>query len=81
MTRPSLLGATLRLATRTQRVRAFEHRQLTKIHELLGTPAVAVRAAQLEVLTPGASVHGYAMLIDNASGDSIYIPPDLLPMP
>jgi hypothetical protein len=62
-------------ATRTHTFQPYEHRQFTKIHEALGTPAVTHGHATIEVLTPGAAVDMYAMLIENASGDPIYMPP------
>ena len=52
----------------------FEHRQFTRIHEMLHTPAVTRGYATVEVLTPGGKVHPYAMLIDNVSGDPVYMP-------
>ena len=63
------------LATRTHTFQPYEHRQFTKIHEALGTPAVTHGHATVEVQTPGAAVDMYAMLIENASGDPIYMPP------
>ena len=62
------------LGTRAQRLRAFEHTQITKIHQILGTPPVAHGWATVEVLTANAMVHSYAMLIDNISSDPIYMP-------
>lgn len=62
------------LGTITQRLQAYEHRQLTRIHEMIGSPAVQAGWATIEVTTPGAAVHPYAMVIDNRSGDGIYMP-------
>jgi hypothetical protein len=62
------------LGTRAQRLRPFEHTQITKIHQILGTPAVSHGWATVEVLTANAKVHAYAMLIDNISSDPIYMP-------
>jgi len=56
----------------------FEHRQFTRIHKELNSPAVTAGFATVEVLTPEARVHTYAMLIDNISGDPIYIPAHLI---
>ncbi len=66
------------VGTKSLRLQPYEHRQYTKIHELLGTPPVANGTATVEVNTPGARVHPYAMLIDNASGDPIYMPVELV---
>jgi hypothetical protein len=63
------------LATRTHTFQPYEHRQFTKINEALGTPAVTHGHAIVEVQTPGAAVDMYAMLIENASGDPIFMPP------
>ena len=58
----------------------YEHRQLTRIHHDPGpaTAAVAHGWARVRVLTPGGQVHAYAMLIDNVSGDPVYIDPVVL---
>jgi hypothetical protein len=63
------------LGTRTHTFAPYEHRQFTKLHEALGTPAVTHGYATVEVETPGAAVDMYAMLIENKSGDPIYMPP------
>lgn len=57
----------------------WEHRQFTKIHETLGTPAVSHGYITVEVVTAGGRVHAYAMLIDNVSGDPIYMPVKIVP--
>jgi hypothetical protein len=53
----------------------FEHRQFTRIHADPApvTAAVAHGWATVTVKTPGGRVHAYAMLIDNVSGDPVYI--------
>jgi hypothetical protein len=58
----------------------YEHRQLTRIHHdpAPATAAVAHGWARVRVLTPGGQVHAYAMLIDNVSGDPVYIDPVVL---
>jgi len=55
----------------------FEHRQLTRIHSAPApaTPSVGHGFAAVRVLTPASLVHAYAMLIDNVSGDPIYLAP------
>jgi len=59
----------------------YEHRQFTKIHQLLGTPAVTHGHATAEVKTAGGAVDMYAMLIENRSGDPIFMPPAFSPAP
>lgn len=61
----------------TRTLRAFEQVQYTKIHQTVGSGPVSRGWATVEVTTPGAKVHAYAMLIDNKSGDPIYMPTDL----
>ena len=65
------------LATHTATLEAFEHRQYTNIHKMLGTPAVTSGWATVEVTTPGAVIHPYAMRIENVGGDPIYMPATL----
>lgn len=65
---------------KTQTLLPFEHRQFTKIHELVGVspvPLVNQGAAIIRVLTSGGEVFAYAMVIDNRSGDPFYMPPDI----
>lgn len=57
----------------------YEHRQFTKIHEILNTPDVAHGDITVEVVTAGGRVHPYAMLIDNVSGDPVYMPVKVIP--
>ncbi len=64
------------LGTKTYTFQPYEHRQFTKIHESLGTPAVTHGFATVEVTTPGGAVDMYAMLIENVSGDPIFMPPE-----
>lgn len=59
---------------RNVRLQPYDHRQYTRIHELVGSPTVTSGYATVEVLTPNARVHPYAMLIENISGDPIYMP-------
>ena len=66
------------LATHTSTLAAYEHRQFTNIHKLLGTPAVSSGWASVEVTTPGGIIHPYAMRIENVGGDPIYMPAELL---
>jgi hypothetical protein len=63
------------LAVKNHTFQPYEHRQFTKIHEALGTPAVTHGFAVVEVTTPGGAVDAYAMLIENKSGDPIFMPP------
>jgi len=55
----------------------YEHRQFTRIHREPApvTPSVARGYATITVATPGGRVHAYAMLIDNVSGDPVFIEP------
>lgn len=61
----------------TRTLRAFEQVQYTRIHQTVGSGSVEHGWATVEVTTPGAKVHAYAMLIDNKSGDPIYMPAEL----
>ncbi len=55
----------------------YEHRQFTRIHRDPAplTPDVAHGFATVTVATPGGRVHTYAMLIDNVSGDPVFMEP------
>ena len=66
------------VGTQTATLAAYEHRQYTNIHKLLGTPAVTGGWASVEVTTPGAVIHPYAMRIENVGGDPVYMPAELL---
>lgn len=66
------------LGARSQVLLPYEHRQFTKVHEGLGTPPVDHGSITVEVATAGGKVHPYVMLIDNLTGDPIYMPPELL---
>jgi hypothetical protein len=66
------------IGTQTATLAAYEHRQYTNIHKLLGTPAVASGWASVEVTTPGGAIHPYAMRIENVGGDPVYMPAELL---
>ena len=61
----------------TKTLRAFEQFQYTRLHQLVNSPSVAHGWATVEVTTPGARVHAYAMLIDNASNDPAFMPAEL----
>ena len=52
-------------------LKAYEHYQFTRI---FGYQTVGKGYAKVEVLDSGGKVYCYAMLIDNVSGDPIYIP-------
>lgn len=65
------------LGTHTATLQPFEHHQYTNIHKILGTPAVTHGWATVEVTTPGAAIHPYAMRIENVGGDPIYMPAEL----
>ncbi len=65
------------LGTQTATLQPFEHHQYTNIHKILGTGAVAHGWASVEVTTPGAAIHPYAMRIENVGGDPIYMPAEL----
>ena len=60
-------------------LKPYEHRQLTRIHAIPApaTGSVGHGFATVRVLTPASLVHAYAMLIDNVSGDPIYLQPRL----
>ena len=66
------------VATQTSTLAAYEHRQFTNIHKLLGVPAMSHGWASVEVTTPGAVIHPYAMRIENVGGDPVYMPAELL---
>jgi PKD repeat protein len=67
------------LGTKTLSVRAFEQSRLDKIHQTLGTGPVAHGAMTVEVNTPNALLHAYALLIDNVSNDPAFMPVELVP--
>lgn len=60
----------------TQELRPYEHRQITRIHERYNEE-VTSGFARVKVTTQGGKVHPYAMLIENVSGDPIYMPVEL----
>jgi len=60
-----------------RRLRAFEQFQFTRVFDWVGRPEVPEGYAVLEVLTPGGSVHPYAILIDNVTGSPAYLAPQL----
>jgi hypothetical protein len=68
-------GELLKIVTTT--LLPYEHRQFTRIHRDPApvTSDVAHGSATVTVATPGGRVHTYAMLIDNVSGDPVYIEP------
>ena len=66
------------LGTKPFSLRAYTQLQWTKIHQLMGTPAVTHGWATVEVTTPNALVHAYQMLIDNLSNDPAYFAPDVV---
>jgi len=55
-------------------LRPFEHYQYTRVHEWVSSPSVTRGTAKIKVLTVGGEVYPYAMVIDNVSGDPIYMP-------
>lgn len=60
-----------------RQLQPFEHCQFNQIFRLCpGTGAVNSGYASLEVLTPNGQVHAYAMVIDNFSSDTRYLPPN-----
>lgn len=65
------------LGTITKMLRAYEHFQYTRIHQLVSAPAVTHGWATVTVLTAGGKLHAYAMLIDNVSLDPLYMPAKL----
>ena len=67
------------LGTKTLSVRAFEQSRLDKIHQTLATGPVSHGAMTVEVNTPNALLHAYALLIDNLSGDPAFMGVELVP--
>jgi hypothetical protein len=67
----------LLLKTVTWTLAPYEHRQFTRIHHdpAPATAAVTHGWARVRVTAPGGTVHAYAMVIDNVSGDPIYMGP------
>lgn len=61
-----------------QTLAPYMHLQNTKIHEAVRSPSVEHGHARVEVLTQGGLVHAYAMVIDNISGDPMYMIPDVI---
>jgi len=66
------------IGTKTLSVRAYEQSRLDKIHQTLATGPVAHGAATVEVNTPNALLHAYALLIDNLSGDPAFMGAELV---
>lgn len=66
------------LGARSQVLLPYEHRQFTEIHRGLNTPAVTHGYITVEAVTAGGKVHAYAMVIDNLSGDPVYMPAVIL---
>jgi len=67
------------IGTKTLSVRAYEQSRLDSIHKTLGTGPVEHGALTVEVNTPNASLHAYALLIDNRSGDPAFMQVELVP--
>ena len=65
------------LKTVVQTLQPYEHRQLTRIHRDPApvTDSVEHGHASVSVTTAGGRVHAYAMLIDNVSGDPVFVAP------
>jgi hypothetical protein len=61
------------IGTKPHVLQPFEHRQFTNIHKTLNTPVVANGHATVVVKTNGGKVHPYAMVIQNKSGDPVYV--------
>ena len=62
------------IATRTVPLRAFEYVQVDAIFTKAGAGDVPDGFAVLRTTTPGGAFLAYASVIDNRSGDPIYIP-------
>jgi PKD repeat protein len=67
------------LGSKVYTLRPYEHRQLTRIHatEFAIDHEITDGSATVEILTPLGAVHVYAMVIDNRSGDPMFLPADL----
>lgn len=62
------------LGAQTVSLRPFEHKQIDRIFTLVTTGEVSDGYAVLRTATPGGAFFAYASVIDNRSGDPIYIP-------
>ena len=62
------------LGTRTYTLRAYESIQRTDVLAELGTSDVSDAYAVLRTTTSGGRFLAYASVVDNRSGDPIYIP-------
>ena len=67
------------LGTKTLSVRAYEQSRLDKIHQTIGTGPVSHGAMTVELNTPGALLHAYALLIDNVSNDPAFMGVEVVP--
>jgi len=55
-------------------LRPFEHRQLNRVFRQVTSAAVADGHVTVSTSTPGGSFVAYASVVDNTSGDPVYIP-------
>lgn len=62
------------LGTQTVSLRPFEHKQIDKVLTLVTSAEVAEGYAVLQTTTQTGAFFAYASVIDNRSGDPIYIP-------
>lgn len=67
-------GSGSSLGTLAVQLQAFEHRQLNRIFRQVTPAAVNNGMAVVSTTSTGASFVAYASVVDNASGDPVYIP-------
>lgn len=60
-------------------VEPFQQFIFSNLHAAFNSPAITHGYATVEVLTAGARVQVFAMLIDNVSGDPVFIPMNIVP--
>ena len=56
----------------------FEHRQINRVFRQVSAAAVAGGTATVSTPTPGGAFVAYASVVDNASGDPVYMPAEPL---
>jgi hypothetical protein len=72
------LGSGTLVGVRTENLLPFEAVQLDRVFTTVGATSVDSGFATLEVMTAGGRALAYASVVDNESGDPIYIPTKIL---
>lgn len=66
------------LGQKTHTLKPFEQRQFSRIHKEINAPAVNAGFAVVQVTSPGGMVYSYAMVLDNISGDPMFLPVEII---